>query len=145
MGWKDEDENGICGSVQVKVNPRILVCGDRNWTDEEAIRNTIKILNPSTIITGGALGADSIAAKVGRELNIPVMVFMAEWDKYGRAAGPIRNKRMLDEGKPDYVVSFHDDLSKSKGTVNMIEQAKKAGVCHVHNIHNPFEGADDSN
>lgn len=48
--------------------------------------------------------------------------------KQGKAAGPIRNQHMLDGYHPDMVVFFHHDLSSSKGTKDMVERARKAGV-----------------
>ena len=35
---------------------------------------------------------------------------------------------MLDEGKPDTVVYFHDNIERSKGTKDMVSRAKKAGL-----------------
>jgi hypothetical protein len=55
-------------------------------------------------------------------------VFSANWEKHGLAAGPIRNRQMLTEGKPDLVIAFHENIEKSKGTKNMLELAKQAGV-----------------
>jgi hypothetical protein len=53
-------------------------------------------------------------------------VFYADWDKHGRAAGPIRNQQMLDEGKPDLVVAFL--LPQGSGTLDMIRRTEKAGI-----------------
>ncbi len=104
---------------------RVLCCGDRNWTSYEIIRRELEKLDDyTTVINGCAKGADSISAYIARQLNYPVIDFPANWNKYGRAAGPIRNKQMLDEGKPDLVLAFHTDIKNSKGTKNMIEQAK---------------------
>ena len=52
-----------------------------------------------------------------------VIKFPAEWDKYGKAAGVLRNQQMLDEGYPDLVVYFHKDLENSKGTKDMVTRA----------------------
>ena len=112
---------------------RILVCGGRDFTDEELVN---RILNQFynehgqeyiTIIHGGAKGADSLAGKWGKESGVPVEVYPADWKKHGRAAGPIRNKQMLDEGKPDIVIAFKG----GKGTRNMITQAKENGFMVV--------------
>jgi len=112
---------------------RILICGDRNWTDVETIENFVKSLPPDTVIIHGECrGADSIADKAAKEHGLTVETFSAKWEKYGDAAGPIRNRRMLVEGKPDRVVAFHDDLSKSRGTADMLKQARKQRVpCEV--------------
>jgi hypothetical protein len=60
--------------------------------------------------------------------EITVKVFEAAWDMHGKAAGAIRNQRMLDEGKPDEVWAFTDDLATSKGTADMVRRARKADV-----------------
>jgi hypothetical protein len=56
------------------------------------------------------------------------MEYPAQWHKYGRAAGPIRNQQMLAEGKPDLVLAFHDDIDGSRGTKDMVNRARRAGV-----------------
>ncbi len=109
--------------------PRILICGDRNWKDVETIENFISSLPPDTVIIhGNSRGADKIAGRKAKEHGLTVKGYSADWDRYGRAAGPIRNKRMLLEGRPDRVVAFHNDLSKSRGTADMLRQAEKRGV-----------------
>jgi len=108
---------------------RILICGDRNWKDVETIENFVKSLPPDTVIIhGDGRGADKIADKAAKEHGLTVEAFSAKWEKYGRPAGPIRNRRMILEGKPDRVVAFHDDLSKSRGTADMLKQARKQRV-----------------
>lgn len=120
---------------------RLLVCGDREWTDRDLIHDTLDNLSPRVVIHGGCQGADKLACEwadkwEGRECPLSV-AYPANWEKYGKAAGPIRNQQMIDEGKPDAVVAFHDNLSKSVGTRDMIVRAQKAGlpvlfVCHEH-------------
>jgi hypothetical protein len=104
---------------------RLLVSGDRNWEWENRhiILQEIKDLSPAIIIHGGARGVDYIAGKVGDFLNIETIVYPAEWDTYGKAAGPIRNLQMIKEGKPDFILGFHTDIENSKGTKHMINQA----------------------
>ena len=77
-----------------------------------------------TIIEGGAKGADSAAADFALCAFCKLEEYNAEWDKYGKAAGFLRNKAMLDEGKPDLVVAFPG----GKGTANMVSLAEAAGV-----------------
>lgn len=108
---------------------RVIICGDRNWTDEETIHEYIHTLPPnSVVIQGTCRGADMIARHLAYTHGHFIMDFPAKWDKHGRAAGPIRNKQMLTEGNPDLVIAFHDNLPESKGTADMIRQAKKAGI-----------------
>ena len=105
---------------------RLLVCGSRDWTNKEVIREEIVKLNPSVIIEGGARGADKIAREIAIELEIDVMEYPAEWDKYEEGAGPIRNQQMLDEAYPNLVLAF--PLPDSRGTWDMIRRARAAGI-----------------
>lgn len=90
------------------------------------------------VIEGESRGADQLAREVAESEGIPVLPFPAQWSKYDRAAGPIRNQRMLEEGKPDFVIVFHDDLEHSKGTKDMVQRAIKAGLQVLHYWHDGF-------
>jgi hypothetical protein len=85
-------------------------------------------LQPEVVIEGEAKGADTLARQAAEYFGIPVLAYPANWDRYGAAAGPIRNRQMLMEGCPDAVVAFHNDIQTSKGTKNMIAQALKQGL-----------------
>jgi hypothetical protein len=108
---------------------RILICGSRYWSDEKAIFNEMANYDVDTvIITGGCIGADTIAHNLAVKAGMETLVFPARWDKYGKAAGPIRNQQMLDEGLPDLVVAFTEDLENSRGTKDMVTRARKAKI-----------------
>src|SRR5215469_3620742 len=113
---------------------RILVCGDRNWTDPFPMMAKFQQLfnhaapREITIIHGAARGADQMAHALARDLGLAVMPFPADWVRYGRAAGPVRNRQMLLEGRPDLVLAFHNNLSESRGTADMVRRARKAGI-----------------
>jgi len=108
---------------------RILICGDRDWKDRAAIhRELSKFTAPVTVIHGGAQGADTIAGTVAKSLSFEVLIFPADWDRDGLAAGPKRNMRMLDEGKPDLVLAFHSNLKESKGTKDSVAKARARGI-----------------
>lgn len=121
---------------------RVLVCGSRTFTNKEPIHALLNGLNWSatslhdldiTIISGMAPGADTIAALWAmqeEEYEGPgLLPFPADWERHGIAAGRIRNRQMLDEGKPDLVVAFVDKpLAESRGTAHMVRIAKEAGV-----------------
>ena len=82
------------------VHLRLLVCGGRNYTDQAAAfvaLDNYARRGVSMVIVGGARGADSLAA---RARGVPVCEYLTDWAKEGRAAGPLRNQRMLDDGKP---------------------------------------------
>lgn len=116
---------------------RVLFCGDRNWSDRALIARRLFALKekfPGIIIChGAACGADTLAGQEATRLGIPVTVFPAQWEKYGRGAGPIRNSQMLDEFKPDLVEAFHNNIEQSKGTKNMVTQARARGITAVVN------------
>lgn len=114
---------------------RVLICGDRNWDNPSIMDVVINGLygffyEGLHIIEGEANGADKMSAEIASVLlpEANIHRYPAEWDKYGRGAGPVRNKQMLEEGKPDLVIAFHNDIQNSKGTKNMLEQAAKAEV-----------------
>ena len=66
------------------IEVKILVCGDRNWSSKLIIKEYLKYFQPSLVIEGGARGADRLAGVVARELGVPVKVFPAKWNEYGR-------------------------------------------------------------
>jgi ABC-type Fe3+-hydroxamate transport system substrate-binding protein len=107
---------------------RVLVCGGRDFDDTELMINSMLFLHEKTpfscIIEGGARGADRGARTFAIYMNIPFETYFADWDKYGKGAGPIRNKQMIVEGKPDMVIAFPG----GHGTANMIKQATNAGI-----------------
>ncbi len=107
---------------------RVLVCGSRKFTLDlkNLVRATLSALDPqpTVIIQGGAKGADDCAKWWAENRGIPVIEFKADWKAHGNYAGPIRNSRMLNEGRPDLVLVFPGGL----GTANMASQAVAAGV-----------------
>jgi hypothetical protein len=79
--------------------------------------------DPVTIVHGNARGADRWAALIAKELGYKVEPHPANWTRYGRSAGPIRNREMLASGVV-LVIAFPG----GRGTDDMIKQAMKAGV-----------------
>ena len=108
---------------------RILICGSRDWNDFNTIKKYLQTLPKDTVIIhGGCRGADSIAGYLAKQMEMEVQVYKADWNKFGKGAGPQRNQRMIDEGKPDLVVAFHDDIDNSKGTLDMVTRSKSSGL-----------------
>lgn len=119
---------------------RLLICGDRNWTDTALIGEWIDRLAPTLVIEGECgtsvirkgkrirRGADRIARDEAERRGIKVEPYPALWEIHGAAAGPIRNQQMLDEGDPDEVIAFHDNLANSRGTRDMVRRASAAGL-----------------
>lgn len=75
------------------------------------------------LITGAAYGADTLAAEWATRSGVQVVSCPANWSVYGKGAGHVRNRRMLELG-PDLVVAFPG----GRGTADMIRQATSAGV-----------------
>lgn len=119
----------------------MIMCGDRHWgkegqSDWDKIRQVLLDKKPYKIIEGEARGADKMSRAVAEQMGIYVDCMPADWERYGRSAGPIRNRKMLERliwyrDEHDHkilVVAFHSNLNASKGTANMVMIAQKAGV-----------------
>jgi hypothetical protein len=105
---------------------RVLVCGSRSWKDGRRIKARLKKLpRGSIIISGGAKGADLLAATVARGLGFEVKEFKPDWEAFGKSAGLKRNIQMLEE-KPHLVIAFWDGVST--GTAHTLKHAKEQGV-----------------
>lgn len=107
---------------------RVLVCGGRDFKDEELLYTYLEYMlrdsGPLTVISGMARGADMLAVVWAEQKGLEILKYPADWTTHGRSAGPIRNQKMLDEGRPHIVVA----CPGGKGTEHMIRISKKAGV-----------------
>lgn len=108
----------------------IMVSGSRDWSDEKKIYQVLADLDVPNgkrvrLIHGDCRGADQIAARIAKSFNWDVKSFPAEWNKYGKKAGPMRNIQMLDQ-KPDLVLCF--PLPSSIGTKQVERLAKERGL-----------------
>ena len=113
------------------MNLRLLICGDRYWTEISIIKNILASIGPGNIdlvIEGGQRGADYLARCAAWSYEIPVLEIAAEWDRLGKFAGPIRNTKMLKVGKPTHIVAFHNSIGTSKGTKDMLEQGRRKRI-----------------
>jgi len=103
---------------------RVIVCGGRDYTDGTTIARVLSALSGgATIVHGAARGADSTAADWCRTFGVAEEPHPADWKAHGRAAGPIRNQKMLDAGA-DLVIAFPG----GRGTNDMIRRALRADV-----------------
>jgi YspA, cpYpsA-related SLOG family len=133
--WKDE---------LPKYEQIILITGCRDWKDGKMIKDALTQFSGKKVllIHGDCRGADKLSGIAAKELGFSLSVKPADWDKYNKAAGPIRNKEMIKEaleyqtqGIPTLVLAFHDSLEESKGTLNCVNEAKKQGlkvILHSH-------------
>lgn len=110
------------------MKKRVIVCGSRDFTDKETCFRVLDQLlgeNPNVeIISGHAKGTDQLGEEYAALRGISTKVFPPDWKRYGRGAGPIRNREMLSYAMEEspLMIAFWD--GKSKGTKNMIEIAK---------------------
>lgn len=117
---------------------RLLIAGSRSFNDFELLwsftKESIGIMRKKypdadlKIVSGSATGADSLGIRYAKMNIIPYKEFPAKWNLYGKSAGPIRNKEMLDyilEGIPCLLAFWNGE---SRGTKYMIDIAEKAGV-----------------
>ena len=113
---------------------RALICGSRDWCYPKPVEVVVAGLvavfgrDRLTVVHGAARGADSHAGAAADRHDIECEAYPADWDTHGKGAGPIRNQRMLEEGKPDVVFAFTNDLASSRGTADMVRRARKAGL-----------------
>lgn len=112
---------------------KLLITGARTWTDPQPIKDAIDEFllaydlppNEVIFIHGDAPGADTLGGEIAYDMGMQVDSYPANWNRYGKAAGPIRNKQMVDL-KPDVCIAFL--VEGSRGTKNCIELAEKAGI-----------------
>ena len=114
---------------------RVLICGSRNWRATGPIMAVIagcKAMadengEPLVIIHGDADGADRIAKRIGKQCGAEVISEPADWNQHGKAAGPIRNQKMLDDHKPHVIWAFRS-TGKSNGTDDMTTRGRARGT-----------------
>ncbi len=120
-------------------NPRVIVCGSRNWIDRDLIATVIQEHRDEhgdglVVVHGGARGADRIAAEEAGRLGIATEAHPADWERYGKPAGHVRNEEMAQAGALK-VEAFWD--GKSRGTWGMIEVAKRHGIHYAIHFGKP--------
>lgn len=122
---------------------KVLVTGGREYTDEAFVHWVLDVLNDKKaielVIHGCARGADTFAENWAIEKEgCTAFGVPADWKKHGNRAGPIRNRQMLDLGKPDLVVAFEGGA----GTRDMTSAATAAGVkvLFAEKLRSAFEG-----
>ncbi|MCA9070959.1 MAG: DUF2493 domain-containing protein [Planctomycetaceae bacterium] len=108
---------------------KVLVCGSRGWTRKDLIFDQLQLLEGEVIVIhGAARGADTHAGEVAEELNFDVFACPADWKRYGRAAGIIRNRQMLDDYQPELVLAFVRNWGRSPGSRHTVDLALQRGL-----------------
>ena len=103
---------------------KVAVIGSRSFNDYDLLKKTLdQYKNIELIVSGHAIGADSLGEKYAKDKGIGTLIFKPDWKKYGKAAGFIRNKDII--ASSDTIVAFWD--GESRGTANSISIAEKQG------------------
>lgn len=117
---------------------RVIVCGGRTFDDqrwvERALDELVAEIGSFVLVCGGQkkwdrnldrwIGADYQAATWALRRGHEYMVVKAQWDRFGRRAGMLRNQQMIDEHGPSIVVAFPG----GRGTANMAHRGRQAGL-----------------
>lgn len=116
---------------------KLALVGSRSFNDFELLKKTIteftfqNNFTITSIISGGCRGADQLAKKYSEENHIDLITFQADWGRYGKQAGFIRNHDIIKAC--DVCLAFYDGLSKGTAhDINLCSQYNKP--CFVYNF-----------
>lgn len=124
--------NDTINTVKPTQTFKIIIAGPRDFNNQSFVFSALDMVfsrlvknskEPIEIVEGSATGIDSLAKSYAISKNIKYKEFPADWNKHGRAAGPIRNKQMAEYS--DILIAFRYVDNPSRGTENMIRQAKE--------------------
>lgn len=100
---------------------KTIIAGSRSFSDYELLRSVCDEYEIGEVVSGTAKGADLLGEKYAKEQDIPIKQFPADWNRYGKRAGFLRNVEMAEYG--ERLIAFWD--GESKGTKMMIDEARK--------------------
>lgn len=105
---------------------KVIIYGSRTIVNYRILLDALKKSNfeITEILSGGARGVDTLAIRYAKENDIPYKIYKADWNKYGKSAGPIRNKEMINNA--DALIAIWD--GKSRGTADIIRRARRKGI-----------------
>lgn len=105
---------------------KVIIAGGRNIIDYSLLLDAVESagFQITEIVSGGAKGVDEMAIRYAKTSDIKFTEFNADWNKNGRAAGPIRNRLMAEYA--DALIAIWD--GESRGTKNMIEESVKKNL-----------------
>lgn len=105
---------------------RVIIAGGREYHNYDTLLKAIEEshFEISVVVSGGASGVDAMGERYASDMNKPLHIYLADWKRYGKAAGPLRNRKMAENA--DALIAIWD--GKSKGTKNMIETAEKMNL-----------------
>lgn len=105
---------------------KTIIAGGRDYHNYDTLLEAIAECNwqITEVVSGGAKGVDALGEAYAVDKNLPLHIYAADWETHGRAAGPIRNRKMAENAVA--LIALWD--GRSKGTKNMIETATKKGL-----------------
>ncbi len=117
---------------------KALVCGGRRYDDERTVGEVLSKLGVSTLVCGGAAGADSLAIAWAIETGVPTIVHEPNWTRLGARAGNVRNSEMLKENREeiDCIVAFPG----GRGTHDMVCKGLAADVLVLRVMNGSADG-----
>lgn len=125
-----------------QASPAYIFSGSRGWLDQYIVKVVMgglwymqrSLPQEKILIVEGEekRGLDAIAKSTAEAMKLPHRGMAADWDKYGRGAGPVRNRQMLEENDVKAVFCFSDDIAQTAGTADMMLAATHAGVLTYH-------------
>jgi len=115
---------------------RVIVCGGRDFTDRRFVFDSLDRIDKTfpigLVIHGAQRGPDRISGEWAKERGRKWREFPADWKKYDKQAGPVRNRKMIEHGA-DFVIAFPGGI----GTANMMRQASEAGLIVMRAVVQP--------
>lgn len=105
---------------------KVIIAGSRSFICDQVFYGAINVLCPydiTEVVSGGARGVDAMGERWAEINCYPLTKFPADWERHGKAAGPIRNKAMAEYADALFYIHYES----SPGTADMIKQMKKLG------------------
>ncbi len=100
----------------------VIITGGRDYDDFAMVEDVLNFINPEKVIQGGAKGADKLAADWALRNDKTLMTYEANWDDYGRSAGPRRNREMLNSNNSAIVIAFKGGIGTADCVAAAIER-----------------------
>lgn len=128
---RDDNPTGRLVTDPAVPMQRVLVCGGREYGDREYLFSVMDYFHErhgfTLVIHGGARGADALAGVWARARGVPEQPCPANWARYGKRAGILRNVEMLVDHKPDFVIAFPG----GRGTADMVRRVSERKTPYV--------------
>lgn len=111
----------------------VAIVGGRDFDDYEQFKSCVngEKIKFKSIISGGARGVDTLAERYAKEIGVPLKIYWPDWTKHGKAAGPIRNRQIIENS--DCVIAFWDEKSPgTRSSLKIAEELKKPLTIFVY-------------